>query len=263
MSDFLQKYVATVSYIGTGFCGWQRQKQTEEPPTIQKVIEDVLSIITQETVIVVASGRTDSGVHASGQVCHFSLKKDWAEGILVNALNSLLPPAVRVLEVKKTNIEFHAQKTATKKQYSYYFQSGPCSLPLFQPLSLWIKRDLNVKAMTEASQCLIGVHDFKAFQASGSKPGPTVREIFEAEICREELAFPGVFSKDFYFLRFRIVGSGFLKQMVRSIVGTLLQVGEGQREPSCIDELLTSQNRSLVGPTAPSRGLWLERVWYS
>ncbi|OFZ19661.1 MAG: tRNA pseudouridine(38-40) synthase TruA [Bdellovibrionales bacterium GWB1_55_8] len=268
------KYVAVVSYVGTDFCGWQRQKTPASggAPSVQATLEQALSKITGEHPSIVGSGRTDSGVHALAQVAHFVLKeKEWSPRVLMQGLNSLLsrpgPVRIQIRSLKGVPIDFHAQRSATKKQYSYYFQQGPCALPHLEPVSWWIRKSLNIPAMQEAVSILIGEHDFKPFQASGARPGPTVRRILEAEVSFESLSFPGRsltpdWSGEVGFVRVRVLGTGFLKQMVRGIAGTLLQVGDGRREASCMQTILDSGRRDLVGPTAPARALWLERVWY-
>ncbi len=264
----MQKYAALISYVGTQYCGWQRQagSAAEGGPSVQATVEDTLARITSEKPSVVGSGRTDSGVHAIGQVVHFVLReKDWSVEILRKALNALLPIDIRVLGVQKVPIEFHAQRGAEKKQYSYYFQQGISSLPSHLPYSWWIQKRLDREAMQRALDYLVGEHDFKPFQASGAKPGPTVRRILEAQISWEPIVFPGGVDggpEGFGLVRVRLVGTGFLKQMVRGIAGTLLQVGEGRRGAECMHEILETRNRLLVGPTAPARALWLERVWY-
>jgi tRNA pseudouridine38-40 synthase len=181
-------------------------------------------------------------------------------------LNSLLPIDIRVMEVREVADSFHAQQSAIKKQYSYYFQQGPCTLPQFMDSSVWIARTLNVEAMHEALQALLGEHDFKSFQATGSKPDlSSIRTLFEAEVRRLPMPdFPGqdLTERGFSMVRVRLVGSGFLKQMVRGIAGTLLQIGENRRNAAEMNEILASKNRALVGPTAPAKGLTLERVWY-
>ncbi len=250
-----------LSYVGTRYRGWQRQKDLPpEHPSVQATLEDALQRITGEKASVVGSGRTDSGVHAAGQVAHFTLKRRcWDPSILHKAFNSTLPPDIRALEVNAVPLAFHAQRSALKKQYSYFFQQGPCALPYVEPYSWWLRRRLDEKAMQKALNALIGRHDFKPFQASGAHPGPTVREILEAEVTRVPFEFP---PGGFEWVRVRLVGTGFLKQMVRGIVGTLHQVGDGRRSPRCLADILASGRRQDVGPTAPARALWLERVWY-
>ncbi len=259
----MQRYAFRLSYLGTNYCGWQRQKPDSEHMSIQEILEKTIIQMTQEEGSFVASGRTDAGVHATGQVVHFTFKKkEWDLDILQKGLNALLPKDIQILEIKKMAANFHSQKNALKKQYSYYFQQGPCALPHLEPYSWWIRKKLNIKRMHQALQILCGKHDFKALQASGSKPGSTVREILEADVKWVPISFPLCVDSQFGLVQVRVVGSGFLKQMVRGIVGTLLQIGEERRPPDLFEKILDSKKRSLVGPTAPGRGLWLERVWY-
>jgi tRNA pseudouridine38-40 synthase len=268
----MHKYAARISYVGTGFCGWQKQSGSAAggDPSIGALIEEILFGIVGEKASVVGSGRTDAGVHASGQVIHFVLKKKpWDTGVLLRALNSRLPQVIRVIRVLEVPLEFHAQRSAIRKQYSYYFQQGPCALPFCEPYSWWIHRRLDRSAMQRALDHLVGQKDFKVFQSRGAKVSTTVRTVFEARVEWVPLpvGLPGAWvvaagDNEFGFVRIKLMGSGFLKQMVRSIAGTLLQVGEGRRDPDCFAELLSSQQRSQVGPTAPGRALWLEQVWY-
>ena len=235
--------------------------------SIQQVFEtEVRGIIGEETKVI-GSGRTDSGVHALGQTVHFKVEgTKWTSEILKRGLNSRLPLSIRVLAAKEVALDFHAQKSATQKQYSYYFQQGPCALPHLVPYSWWIQKRLDLGALNRALEMLKGEHDFKPFQASGSKMGgTTVRKILDGQATFEPLSFPGgaaFANHDFGLVRIRLVGTGFLKQMVRGIAGTLLQIGESRRKAESIQEIFKSKDRSKVGPTAPARALWLERVWY-
>ncbi len=260
-----QKYAIRISYVGTRYCGWQRQPAEDSgAPNIQETIEQAVKQITGESPNVVGSGRTDAGVHALGQVAHFRLeKKAWEPWKLERGLNSALPKDIRVLEAKPVAMEFHAQRSAVKKQYSYYFAQGSCPLPHLEPFSWWIAKRLDLGAIREAAGQLVGEHDFKPFQARGAKPGSTtVRKILEAEITELPVAFPVTGGDGFGLVRVRLIGTGFLKQMVRGIAGTLVQVGESKRPASSVREILESGDRSLVGQTAAARGLWLEQVWY-
>jgi tRNA pseudouridine38-40 synthase len=267
----MKKYAVLFSYVGTDFCGWQKQKgsASDGAPSVQETIEAALKQVTQEELSIVGSGRTDSGVHAVGQVAHFVLKKkEWDTKNLHRGMNSILPTSIRALKVQEVEIDFHAQHSAERKQYSYYFQQGPAAVAHLEPYSWWIHKRLDVQAMQKSLTHLMGEHDFKPFQASGSKPGSTVREILEAEVTREKPGFPGTFpflgseNDEISLVRVRLMGTGFLKQMVRGIAGTLLQVGESRRGPDCTREILKTLDRDEVGPTAPARALWLERVWY-
>ena len=264
------KYALLISYHGAEFCGWQKQKELTVLPSIQSTLEQALERITGEQCSVVGSGRTDAGVHAAGQVAHFVLKaKEWETWILQRALNSHLPVSIRIRAVQQVPLDFHAQRSAVRKQYSYYFQQGPSALAHLEPMSWWIYKQLDVSGMDRAIQSLKGEHDFKAFQARGSKPGSTVRAMLEVDVTRIPIGFPAGLADGFHsennamaFVRVRLVGTGFLKQMVRGIAGTLLQIGESRRPVECMEEVLRSQERSKVGPTAPARALWLEKVWY-
>ncbi len=264
----MRKYAVLLSYLGTDYCGWQTQltagmPRENELPSIQSTFQAKLAQITGETVPIMGSGRTDSGVHAMGQVAHFTLKKrEWEPEILRKALNSQLPRSIRVRAAAVAHSDFHSQRSALRKQYSYYFQQGPCTVPHLEPFSRWIRKKLDIEAMNRGLAHLVGEHDFLPFRATGAKPGPSVRTIYEAEVRAEPIAFPGGADSGLHMVRFRVIGSGFLKQMVRGIAGTLLQVGEGRRDPDCFREILETQNRRSVGPTAPARALWLERVWY-
>ena len=265
------KYALRLTYLGKNYCGWQKQNhEVVRPkllPSIQETVEKAVSTMTSIPISVVGSGRTDAGVHALGQVAHFVYNSDrFSTDIFKKGLNSLLPQDIRVMEVFQVASDFHAQRSATQKQYSYFFQQGPCPLPHLMDTTWWIQKPLNLEGMKEALAHLEGEHDFKVFQASGGNPGrSTVRKIIEAEVTRELMpAYPGqdLNDREFSIVRVRLLGTGFLKQMVRGIAGTLLQVGENQRKPSEMYDLLQTHNRQQVGPTAPAKGLTLERVWY-
>ncbi len=265
------KYALRLSYLGKNYCGFQRQSRDPEKapalPSIQETVEKALSKVTDTPISIIGSGRTDSGVHAVGQVFHFNLEAEkYTADKIKRGLNSLLPQDIRVIEAQVVPAEFHAQRSAIKKQYSYYFQQGPCALPHLMDTTWWIQKTLDVEAMHAALAVLLGEQDFKAFQGAGSKVGmTTIRTILEAEVTRIKMPlFPGqdLDERGFSVVRMRLVGTGFLKQMVRGIAGTLLQIGEKQREAAEMAVILSTKNRSLVGPTAPAKGLTLERVWY-
>jgi tRNA pseudouridine38-40 synthase len=265
------KYALRLSYIGRNYCGWQRQKLEEGSkkiaPSIQETLEAAISKMADREVNVVGSGRTDAGVNALGQVVHFTLPTErFSLDVLRRGLNSLLPRDIRVMEAMRVPDDFHAQKSAVKKQYSYHFLQGPSDLPQWSETTWWIHRRLDDQAMHEAITALLGEHDFKVFQASGGNPGrSTVRTILEAEVVRLPMpAFPGqdLTEAGYSLVRVRLVGTGFLKQMVRGIAGTLLQIGEKHRKPGEMAGLLRSGDRHAVGPTAPAKGLTLDRVWY-
>lgn len=260
------KYRVVLSYLGSRYCGWQRQSG-QKAHSIQETIETSIEKMTAERPSVVASGRTDAGVHASGQVAHFSFNnKKWDPRILFKGLNSILPWDIRILDLTEADDQFHAQRSATMKQYSYYFQLGPCAVPQFANTTVWTPWDLDLRLMNEAVQALKGEHDFKPFQASGAAVRTTIRTIYEIEVVpcplQKMMGFDVSEDERYRLARLRIIGSGFLKQMVRSIAGTAFEVGKQKRSTESFREILESRRRQDVGATAPGRGLWLERVWY-
>lgn len=267
----MQKIALLISYIGGNYCGWQKQSTSRiaTAPSVQKVIEDTLLQLTTEKVSLVGSGRTDAGVHAVGQVAHFSMtkaawQKAWREDLLVKGLNSQLPQDIRIHGALKVNDSFHAQRSAVKKQYSYYFSQSKQPYPHLTPFALWVRKPLNIELMNLALRPLVGTHDFSVFKARGSTPGiKPVKTIFEADVTRVGAHYPGGLTiEDASLIRFRVVGSGFLKQMIRSMAGTLAEIGIGKRPPEDLFQMVQTKDRMAVGSTALSRGLWLEQVWY-
>ena len=266
------KFALRIAYLGKNYCGFQKQLKESfhgNPfPSIQETLEAVLSKMLDTKTSVVPSGRTDRGVHAVGQVVHFKCENPkFTADIFKRALNSHLPEDIRVIEAFKVPDDFHAQRSATHKQYSYYFQQGPCPLPHLQDTTWWIYRRLDVEAMRNGLAYLKGEHDFFAFQGKKAKESKsTVRTILEAEIIEEPMpSYLGsnLTEQGFFIIRIRLIGTGFLKQMVRGIAGTLLQIGEGKRPPEDLKMILETKNRQKVGATAPAKGLTLERVWYN
>lgn len=263
-----QKYAIELAYDGSDFCGWQTQRGTGGHKNTLPAVEDELAAAIHERcdqrVRIVASGRTDAGVHASGQVAHFVLDDvQFSNQNLLRGLNHLLPDSIEIHRLGNVPDAFRAQN-ANRKQYSYYFLQGPSNIPQLKRYTMRNVRSLDGEAMDTAVKHLIGEHDFQAFSSSGANTSTTVRHIYEAEVTSEPVPQPGLFDPDTHQMwRVRLVGNGFLKQMVRTICGTLKQIGEGQRPPADIKTILESKHREQAGPTAPPNGLWLDRVWYS
>ena len=238
-----------IEYEGTRYSGWQLQvKQV----SIQGVLERKLHKITGEKIRVIGSGRTDAGVHAEGQVAHFQTSSTMKTGEILKALNSLLPPDIVVKKVEEAKPDFHAQISATRKTYRYTILNRDYPSALQGRVAHYIAiPTLNVTAMRKAARYLVGKHDFKSFQSSGCTARTTMREIYRLSITKKD-----------GFITIKVDGSGFLKYMVRIIVGTLIEIGWGKWPPERMQEVLKSKNRLMAGPTAPSRGLCLLKVVY-
>ena len=240
----------TVAYDGAGYVGWQRQASGV---SIQGLIEDALRALDGRDVAVAGAGRTDAGVHALGQVAAFTLAREMAPDTLARALNAHLPPAVRVLRAEEAPPAFHPRFGARAKTYRYQLWTGEVLSPFERGRAWHVPGVLDVEAMRAAAQTLAGRHDFAAFQGAGSEVATTEREIFESAICSLQSAM----------LVYEVTGSGFLRHMVRNIVGSLVEVGRGRRPAAWIGDVLAARDRTAAGPTAPPQGLFLVRVEYS
>ncbi len=243
----------TISYRGTSYAGWQRQTNAL---AVQQVVEEALATLLRTTVQIHAAGRTDAGVHARGQTAHLRLDKPFPEKGLVHGTNHLLPSDIRLLAAHRMPEGFHARKSALAKEYLYRLYRGPVVPPLDAPFVMNVRRELDVAAMRRAISFLPGRHDFTAFAAAGGAHGQPYRRIFAATIDDSVAERPG------RELRLRFTGDGFLRGMVRAMVGTLVEVGSGRRTPDSVAELLTGRPRADAGPSAAAEGLVLERVIY-
>lgn len=244
----MRKLKILIEYEGTQYHGWQCQANGL---AIQEVLQKTLKKITQEKKSVVASGRTDAGVHAEGQVAHFFTSSRMTPRELLKAFNSLLPPDIVVKKVEEVHSNFHAQKSATRKTYRYTILNRDFPSALGRRQAHYIASPLNVSAMRRAAKYLVGKHDFSAFQGAGGKVNSTVREINSLTIQKKN-----------EWIYFNVVGNGFLKYMVRNIVGTLIQVGQEKITVKQTQVILQSRDRTQAGPTAPARGLCLVTVKY-
>lgn len=265
----------TLQYKGTNYCGWQVQPNGI---TIQEVLQRTLFKITRHKVKIIGSGRTDSGVHALAQVCHFdwpspkglpqSIKKDPHK--LVLGLNSLLPDDIAVTDCQIAPNNFHAQTWAKKKQYNYFILNSLFRSPFLEDYAWRIPYPLNIEKMKKAAKLFIGEHDFKAFCAADSTAKTTVRRIYSITIgLKQHLPFlhtqdneRRVPSNEQRIIRISITGNGFLKHMVRNIAGTLVDVGRGRQTITKLKKVIKSRDRRKAGATAPAKGLVLAKVVY-
>ncbi|MPY89301.1 MAG: tRNA pseudouridine(38-40) synthase TruA [Luteitalea sp.] len=253
----------TLAYDGTEFAGWQRQTNGL---AIQQIVEEALEAIAGHPVRVVASGRTDAGVHALGQVAGTSFETRLGSDTIRRSLNAALPPTVRVLRVEEVLDSFHARRDARRKTYCYRLLSGLAPTP-FAARDAWaVGGHLDVDAMAVAFEAVRGRHDFSAFQSAGARVKTKVRNVSDVGLHRAPFVEPWIGSPvaadDLRLLTAEITADGFLRHMVRVIVGSLVEVGRGRWQPRDFIAALESRDRRRAGPTAPARGLFLVRVEY-
>lgn len=245
----MRNFKMVLEYDGTGYCGWQRQ---ENGISIQQVLEEIIGLITGEEVVVIGSGRTDAGVHAWNQVASFKSATRLPAEILFRGINGLLPRDIVVKTLEEADGEFHAQHDARGKVYVYRICNRRLRPALGQKYFWFIHHYLDLSRMNEAARYLIGTHDFSCFCATGSHVKDRTRTITGADVRRSEDDM----------LEITIEAEGFLKQMVRNIVGTLVEIGRNKRPPEDMKEIINSRDRKIAGITAPACGLYLKEVKY-
>ncbi len=246
----MHNFKLTIEYDGTRYSGWQRQT---EPPTIQAEIEKALATMTRTAVTLLGAGRTDAGVHALGQVANFRCDTRLEPDQILKGLNSLLPPDIAILECRHAPEDFHARFSAKSKRYRYRVLNRKIRSAVDRHTCWFVHTPLDLAAMQQAAGRLIGRRDFKAFESAGSPRAHTVRQVTAAEWVQDRQS--GL-------LVFQVEADGFLRCMVRNIVGTLVNVGRGKIDPASIETILASCDRRTAGPTAPARGLFLVEVLY-
>lgn len=240
----------TLSYDGTRFVGWQRQASGA---SIQGLLEEALGRFEGAAVTVHGAGRTDAGVHALGQVASVQVTCSHGLEALLRGLNASLPPEVRVTAVEEAPPDFHARFSARSKTYRYLLRNAPIVSP-FERAYVWhVPEPLDVEAMRAAAAVLVGTHDFAAFGSAGSETKDTVRTIAWSDVQLRDAE--GL-------LAYEVAGTGFLRHMVRAIIGTLVEIGRGRRPASSMSALVAGRSRADAGATAPAHGLFLVRVDY-
>jgi tRNA pseudouridine38-40 synthase len=239
----------TVEYDGTNYHGFQRQ--TEDLPTIQQVLEEVIALVVKHPITITGAGRTDAGVHAKGQVINFKTDCHIPIDRVVLAMNSLLPSDIAAKEAEEVPVSFNAQRSAKSKIYRYSVYNSRVPSAFERLYSYYVPQKLDIDKMKEAAVHIVGEHDFSAFRAAGAKVKTSVRRVYRLDI-----------EQSFQYLHLTIEANGFLYNMVRIIVGTLLYVGKGKLTPDDVIRFVNSGKREDTGPTVPPQGLALVQVNY-
>jgi len=241
-----------IEYDGSGYHGWQRQKNGL---SIQQVLEENIAVITGENVNVIGSGRTDAGVHALAQVAHFKTACGIPANNLWKGINSLLPADIVLKSLEEADEEFHARIDAKGKTYLYQLFNSPTRTVLYRHYAWIVHCPLDIDLMREAADCLIGQHDFTSFSSVHTDVISFEREIKRIEIVNS-------FSVEHPLIKIFVEADGFLRYMVRTISGTLVEVGRKKRPPEDVAAILKGRDRKLAGMTAPPQGLFLKEVLY-
>lgn len=246
----------TIAFDGTEFLGWQKQQQGR---TIQGEIEKNLALMTAAKVCLHGAGRTDAGVHAEAMTASFTTLATIRCEALCRGLNSMLPTAIRIIGAEEVPADFHARFSATGKRYAYTIQTSTIQSPFTRLYAVHLTDKLNFAAMKSCLPVVVGTHDFSSFENSGSRDKTlnsgrgAIRTITEARLIEE----------DQHCYTFSFSGDGFLRNMVRNIVGTILDAGKGKISPAQFADILQARDRNSAGPTAPAHGLVLKEVFYA
>lgn len=247
----MPRFKVTLQYDGTPYVGFQIQPNG---PTVQEAVEKALKLMSKgHDIPIIGSGRTDSGVHALGQVIHFDYPAEIAEEAVLRALNSILDDAIRITKVERVEKDFHARFHTNGKKYIYRVDTSKFPSPFTRQYMYHHPYKTDVSRMQQALKDIIGVHDFKSFCSTKTDKTNFVREIYRAEVTADP---------DAETLTFVFEGSGFLYNMVRILVGTSLQIGDGLRPVDEMKRLIAAEDRNEAGPTAAAHGLYLAEVYY-
>ena len=241
------RYLMTFSYDGTNYNGYQKQPNKN---TVQNKIEEALERITNEKITIHSSGRTDSKVHALNAKAHFDIEKEINIDKLKKGINSLIPEDIYIKKIEQVDNEFHARFNVIEKRYLYKINIGDYN-PIERNYVYQYNKELDIKKMIEASKYLIGTHNFKAFTKTDDSKDDYIRIIYDIKIKEED----NIITLEF-------IGNGFLRYMVRNMVGTLIEIGENKLKPMDIMNILESEDRKKAGKTAKACGLYLKDVKY-
>ncbi len=238
----------TIEYEGKDYNGWQKQPNHLN---IQGEIERAIQNVTGEEVELIGSGRTDSGVHAFGQVANFKINSEFPIEKMATAINSQLKQSIRVLKAEEVDLRFHSRYNCHQKTYGYFIENSEQGSAVYRNITYHISQPLDIKAMQEAANYLVGEHDFSSFKSSGTSSKSSVRTIYKAQVVKEQERVAII-----------LTGNGFLYNMVRIIAGTLVEVGLGNISPEEMKKILEAKDRQKAGKTLPAQGLFLMSVEY-
>lgn len=245
----MKRIKLVIAYDGTNYCGWQLQPGK---PTVEAMLNRALSELLGEEITVIGASRTDSGVHALGNVAVFDTESRIPAEKIAQAVNQHLPEDIRVQSSEEAAADFHPRRCVSRKTYEYRILNRRIALPTERFYSSFIYYSLDVELMQRAAAYLIGEHDYKSFCSVKTQALDTVRTIYHLEV-----------DKIGDIITIRVAGSGFLYNMIRIIAGTLLEVGRGAYPPETVQAMLAGRDRSLAGPTAPAQGLTLVKIEYN
>lgn len=246
-----------IAYDGTGYSGWQRQSKDA---TIQGTIEDSLSVMTQTPVTLIGAGRTDAGVHALGMTANFLTDSSVPCTGFQNGLNSMLPADIRIIKAQEAPLDFHSRFDATGKSYRYDMFTGKVQKPTERLYIAHFPCKMDTDKIKMCLKHIEGTHDFSSFEGSGSRDTSVLSGRGAVRSLIKTCFTPAPHSDETW--SFYFTGDGFLRHMVRNLVGTLVEVGIGKKSPDDFITILQKQDRRLAGPTAPAHGLVLEKVFY-
>ena len=245
----MKRIKLTVAYDGTNYHGWQVQPNAV---TIEGKLNEAISELTKESIQVIGASRTDAGVHALGNVAVFDTESRIPGEKFSYALNQRLPDDIVIQQSQEVDKDFHPRYCTCEKTYEYVILNRKFPLPEYRNTAFFYYGDLDIKAMQEATKAFLGEHDFAGFCSAGAQVKTTVRTIYELTVEK----------KDNDMICIRVRGNGFLYNMVRAMVGTIVYAAEGKLAPEDIPAILDSGNRTLAGPTVPPGGLYMTRLWY-
>ena len=237
-----------LDYIGSAYCGWQRQVGLD---TVQSRVEEALKKLTGESITITASGRTDAGVHALGQVIHFDTESKLPVRNFMTGTNHFLPADIRVLQAKEVANDFHARFDAIEKTYCYVMYEGEVDKSVYFGRAVRIKGKLDVAKMRDAATALVGTHDFTSFMSTGADTNTAVRTVKSIRVVRRD-----------GFVKIYATATGFLYNMVRLIAGVLVRAGRGELDKKQVENLLAQQSKDAVREVMPADGLYLKEVKY-